>query len=166
MKRRDLTAREPRRDRLIRERVHDPYMTRLKLSEPTVCRQCGAVYRSGRWRWGPAPEDANADLCQACRRINDKFPAGELTLGGRFAREHRSEILRLARNEEKLEKGAHPLHRIMDIRKGPDAIVITCTDIHLPRRIGDALHRAYEGTLDYRYEKETYFIRVKWRRDG
>ena len=28
--------RAPRRDRLIQERVHDPYKTRLKLPEPTV----------------------------------------------------------------------------------------------------------------------------------
>jgi hypothetical protein len=44
--------------------------------------------------------------------------------------------------------------------------VITTTDIHLPRRIGEALHRAYEGDLDFHYEEEAYSIRVTWRREA
>jgi hypothetical protein len=76
-----------RRDRLIRERVHDPYKTRLKLLEPTVCPQCGAAWQSGRWQWVETrPDDANEELCQACHRINDKYPAGELTLSGKRSR--------------------------------------------------------------------------------
>ena len=41
MKERNLSRRAARGDRLIREHVHDPYKTRLKLTEPTVCPQCG-----------------------------------------------------------------------------------------------------------------------------
>ena len=40
------------------------------------------------------------------------------------------------------------------------------TDIHLPRRIGEALHHAHRGELDFHYDKEAYAIRVSWRRDG
>jgi hypothetical protein len=32
-----------RGDRLIRERIHDPYKMRLKLPDPTLCPDCGAV---------------------------------------------------------------------------------------------------------------------------
>ena len=39
-----------RRDRLPLETVMDSYKARGKLSEPTVCPECGAVFRSGRWR--------------------------------------------------------------------------------------------------------------------
>jgi hypothetical protein len=150
---------------LIRERVHDPYKTRLKLSDPTICRQCGAVYGGDRWHWGPAPEDANQGLCHACLRINDKIPAGELNLKGRFIGRHKTEILQLIRHQEELEKGEHPLHRIMVIDVGADKGLVTTTDIHLPRRLGEALHNAYEGELDYHYDKGEYFIRVHWRRD-
>jgi RecG-like helicase len=64
-----------------------------------------------------------------------------------------------------LEKAEHPLHRIMDIQETNDGFVVTTTDIHLPRRIGEALHRAYHGTLDFHYDDEAYLLRVNWTRD-
>ena len=54
----------------------------------------------------------------------------------------------------------------MAIEEQGDAIVVRTTDIHLPRRIGEALQHAYHGELDFRYEEETYFLRVHWTRDG
>jgi hypothetical protein len=166
MKEHDVARRQPRRDRLIRERVHDPYKARGKLPDPAVCPQCGAVYETARWHWGPRPEGAAEHLCQACHRTNDKYPAGELTIAGGFVAAHRDEILNLARNQEALEKGEHPLHRIMDIEEAPDGFLIRTTDIHLPRRIGEALFRAFEGDLDFHYEEEEYFIRVRWTREA
>lgn len=166
MKEKDVARRQPRRDRMIRERVHDPYKTRLKLPDPTVCPECGAVYQEARWQWAKiVPPDANEEMCQACHRIRDKYPAGTLTLSGGFVDGHREELLHLARNQESLEKGEHPLHRIMDIEEEPGRIVVTTTDIHLPRRIGEAVHKAFEGDLDFRYEEEAYFLRVNWSRE-
>jgi hypothetical protein len=165
MKGRNVGGRPQRRDRLIRERVHDPYKTRLKLPDPTVCPQCGAVYHDGRWRWDLAPAAAHQEPCQACHRINDAYPAGVVTLGGGYVNRHKAEILQLARNAEEQEKAAHPLHRIMNIEEGQGSIVINTTDIHLPRRIGEALRAAYEGDLDFHYEKESHFLRVNWKRD-
>ncbi len=86
MKEIELSRRQRRGDRLIRERVHDPYKTRLKLPEPTVCPQCGAVFHKGRWTWDDRPPEAKEEFCQACRRINGKYPAGILTLSGGFKR--------------------------------------------------------------------------------
>jgi hypothetical protein len=166
MKQHDVPRREPRRDRLIREHVHDPYKTRLKLPEPTVCPRCGAVFHEGRWRWAPRPAEAHEQLCQACHRINDGYPAGEVTIAGAFARAHRDEILHLARHQEEQEKAEHPLHRIMGIEDTDDGVVVRTTDIHLPRRIGEALRHAYHGELTFHYDEESYAIRVHWTRDG
>lgn len=158
-------VREKRGDRLIRERVHDPYKTRLKLTEPTVCPQCGAVFHKGRWTWDARLPDAKEELCQACHRINDKYPAGVLTLGGGFLKGHRTEILNVVHNTETEEKAEHPLHRIMTTEQRDNEIEVTTTDIHLPRRIGQALFDAYEGDFDFHFDKEGYFIRVNWSRD-
>ncbi len=155
-----------RQDRLIRERVHDPYQTRSKLPEPTLCPQCGAVFHEGRWTWARPPKEAHEHLCPACRRSNEKYPAGTLTISGNFVKEHKDEIIGLVRNQEELEKGEHPMHRIMAIEEQEDGLVVPTTDIHLPRRVGEALHRAYEGELDFHYDEESYLIRVKWRRDA
>ena len=55
--------------------------------------------------------------------------------------------------------------RISGLVAPGEEIVINTTDIHLPRRIGEALHSAYEGELDYHYDEEAYLIRVSWKRD-
>lgn len=155
----------PRRDRLIREHVHDPYKTRLKLADPTVCPRCGAVYHAGRWHWGERPAGAGEELCQACRRIEDDCPAGVVTIEGSFVAGHPGEIRHLIQHQNQLEKAEHPLHRVMTLEEKDGALIVTTTDIHLPRRIGEALYNAFRGDLDFHYAEEEYFLRVHWRRD-
>lgn len=155
-----------RKDRLIHEHVHDPYKTKRKLPEPSVCPVCNAVFVDGRWQWAESwPADAHKETCQACHRTNDGYPAGVLTLTGAFVQAHKSEILSLARNHEKQENSEHPLHRIMATEEHPDSIVIKTTDIHLPQRIGEALRHAYSGALDMHYDEEGYLARVSWNRE-
>jgi hypothetical protein len=166
MKERDVSRRTPRQDRLLREHIHDPYKLRLKLPDPSRCPQCGVVYHEGRWAWSKVPVfDAHEELCQACHRINDKYPAGELFLHGSFVRLHREEIANLAHNIERAENTEHPLHRIMDIRDHNGGTLITTTDIHMPRAIGHALRSAWEGDLTVRYDEEGHFVRIEWRRE-
>jgi hypothetical protein len=110
------------------------------------------------------PANADEQRCQTCRRINDRYPAGEIDLLGDFVASHKEEIIHLARHQEEIEKAEHPLHRIMSIEHRQDHVVITTTDIHLPRRISQALHSAYKGSLDVHYDEEGYFIRVRWSR--
>ena len=57
-----------------------------------------------------------------------------------------------------------PKSRIMGIEEREDTIVVKTTDIHLPRAIGEALHRAYVGELDYHYNEEEYSLDVSWKR--
>lgn len=160
------TPGQRRQDRLIHEWVHDPYKSKRKLPDPTVCPQCGAVFHEGRWTWLTPPKEAHEELCPACQRVRDKYPAGFLSLHGGFLDQHEQEIINLARNEERAETAEHPLHRIMQIEKQVDGILITTTDIHLPRRIGEALHRAYQGELDFHYIEEGSSLHVHWQREG
>lgn len=142
-------------------------MTRNKPADPSVCPECGVIFEEGRWKWPalPVPSSAERELCPACRRIRDEYPAGTVTLEGGFVAAHRDEIVRLARHQEKLENGEHPLHRIMAIRHEDGGTVVTTTDIHLPRRIGEAVQNAYRGELDFHYVEEDYHLRVRWQRD-
>jgi hypothetical protein len=153
-----------RRDRLLREHIHDTYKMRSKLPEPTACGECGAVFRKGRWEWSSPPPDAHTTLCPACHRVRDKCPAGYLTLSGAFLRDHRDDILHLARNVETREKTAHPLRRVMEIEDADTRTVITTTDMGLARDIGEAIHSAYKGELDYQYTDEANILEVKWSR--
>lgn len=156
--------RPQRRDRLIREREHDPYKAREKHPEPTVCPDCEAVYRDGRWQWVEGPFGIPSTVCPACQRIRDDYPAGYVTLKGEFLAEHREEILSLARNLEEREKVDHPLKRIMAIREEEDGLVVTTTDMHLARLVGESIYRAYQGEIDYQYSKEGNVLRVVWNR--
>jgi hypothetical protein len=154
---------ESRKDRLIHERIHDPYQTNGKPAASSVCPVCSAVFKDGRWQWlNSWPADSPREICQACRRIRDNYPAGLVTMRGDFVKTHKQELLNLTRQHEQGERAMHPLHRIISIKERPDALVVATTDIHLPKRLGQALHRAYKGALDLHYDKESCFVRVNW----
>jgi NMD protein affecting ribosome stability and mRNA decay len=157
-------ATQPRTDRMHRSEEKDPYATPLKLPDPTACPTCGALYRKGRWIWGAAPADANRAACPACRRIADGYPAGIVRLSGSFAKSHAEEITGLVRHVEEREKKEHALKRIMAVEREGDAIVVTTTDEHLARGIGEAVEHAYKGTLDYKFSEAENVLRVEWKR--
>lgn len=154
-----------RRDRIIQEARHDTYKAKGKLRESTLCPQCGAIFHKGRWTWATKPPKVHEVLCPACERINDRYPAGWVTLKGAFLVQHREELLGLARNAEKLEKAEHPLSRIIEIEEVGNEFVISTTDTHLPQRIGEALRNAYEGRMTLHYAKGDQHIRVTWERE-
>jgi hypothetical protein len=153
----------PRKDRLLHERRHDPYQQAGKPPEPVVCPICNAVFLDGRWQWRESwPLNSRPEICQACHRIRDNFPAGIVTLSGDFVRTHRQEVVNLARRHEREERARHPLHRIISIEELTDKIIVATTDIHLPKRIGRAMQRAGKGRLDLLYNPESCFVRVNW----
>ncbi len=153
-----------RLDRSIEQTQHDPYRLRTKLPEPSVCPQCGLVYHGGRWQEMARPQPAAEHVCPACRRIHDRMPAGYVTLEGNFLSEHRDDILHITRNTETRERSGHPLQRIMDVEVSAGRIQVTTTDLHLARRIGEAVHNAFEGNLDVKYSPDEYVVRVHWTR--
>jgi len=171
MKQHDLPPSGAPRERRIAghaqdDHIIDTYKLRKKLPDATRCPSCGAIYHEGRWQWphaGLAPP-THDELCTACHRVHDKYPAGILTMKGAVVRSHRADVLGLARNAEQAEKSEHCQNRIMAIEEpADDEVVITTTDIHLPRRIGEAMQRAFHGDLRMHYDEENYFVRVEWR---
>ena len=165
-----MKRREPRQrqryhlDRQLAPAGRDPYQASRKPAGPAVCPECGAVFQRGRWRWGARPAQARSQICPACLRLRERQPAGFVTLSGDYLASHRREILALLRDEEARERPDHPLQRIMGIRERGGGIEVTTTDVHLARRMGDALRRAHHGELSVKYAPGEHLVRVRWAR--
>jgi NMD protein affecting ribosome stability and mRNA decay len=164
-RRNQLPTRIVLRDRrLDRRHEDDHHRASGKPPEPTECPKCHASFVGGRWTWEKAPADSFEHICPACRRIEDKFPAGYVMIKGEFFPEHRDDILHLIRNHEKKEMAARPLQRIMAIEDTREGTEVTTTDSHLARGIAEALHDAYKGELKLRYSRDENLVRASWKR--
>lgn len=156
-----------RRDQLRLEREHDAYKSPHKPAEPAFCPECGAVFHKGRWQWGERQAQANEVICPACQRIRDYFPAGFVFIHGAFFAAHREEILNLIQHHAEKAETEHPQERLMAVQEGvgDEDLLVTTTGIHLARDLGDALHRAYHGELEFHYNAADNLLRVHWRRE-
>lgn len=150
--------------RVLDDPRHDPYEARGKYGEGTGCTVCGAAYRNGRWQWARTEGASRHATCPACRRTQDRMPAGRVVLDGPYVAAHRAELVRLVRNQAEQEQVEHPMHRVMTLDEQADRVEVGTTDIHLPRRIGESLRRAHDGELAIAFGKDAYEIRVHWRR--
>jgi len=156
-----------RLDKNIKQKEHDPYNEGRKYSEGTYCPACRALYQGGRWRWsGTKKVTGDPCLCSACRRIRDRFPAGEVYLSGRYLNDHRLEILNLVENIIKQEKDRSPLRRVIDFTEDNQEVCVSLTDNHLAMHIGEAVYKAYNGELEVKFSEEEKFVRLFWHRDA
>lgn len=155
---------EPRRNRRLEDRNSESYRMRRKPSAPNWCPECGAVFQDGRWQWTERASNAREERCPACLRVQDGIPAGFLRLEGEFFSGHTDEILSCVRNEADKVKAGHALQRIMGIARNPEYTLITTTDAHLARGLGETLRHAYKGDLELQYVQRENLVRVTWRR--
>lgn len=151
-----------RQEEMYRLRNEDSYRQSRK-PVSARCPKCGASFHAGRWTWEAVP-DTEEQLCPACHRIRDDQPAGEVLVQGEFGERHCDELLHLVRNIEAREKAAHPLERLMGLAPVDDGMLISTTGVHLARCIGQALHAAYKGTVEYRYRDADEQLFVTWSR--
>ncbi len=144
----------------------NPYYEGKKYKEPTFCTNCGLVYKEGRWVNDDIPEDnLNEALCPACRRKRDKNPEGLIYLSGDYLREHKEEIIAIARNNEAQARSNRPLQQIMWANCESNTLEIATTNEHLARRIGKAIKRAHDGELEIKSANNERLVRVYWARE-
>ena len=156
-----------RLDRFIQPKSHDPYDEGRKYSEGRYCPRCRALYSQGRWRLpGNGTKRGEPQLCSACRRIRDRFPAGEIRVSGRYLDSHHREIVNLIRNVIREEERRSPLKKVIDFSNQGGGLRVSLTDDHLARRIGKAIRRAHDGDLSVRYSSGERFVRLHWHRDA
>ena len=157
------------------DRETDPYIPRKSASAVGICPRCRAIYRNKRWvidekeyatrtRKGAAGTVAWA-RCPACRKIEDGFPSGVVTLSGGYLRDHRDEIVNLIRNEEKRAMGFNPLERIIHMEDRGETLEIATTNEKLAQRIGREVRKACQGTVEYKRSEDAKLLRVSWARE-
>lgn len=146
-------------------------------SEPRVCVACGAVYIRRRWvtaevagRQGvPLQVGAGAATpvrCPACRIIAHGSPAGMLVVDGQFPDTHAQDVQTLIDAEAARAAEDNPLGRIIERRRDAEGrLIVTTTTEHLAQRLGQALEKAFTGSVRYDFSHENKFARVYWHRD-
>lgn len=149
----------------------DSYLLKIGPKDLAVCRGCSAVYHSKRWRLATDEELKGKKslvkvFCPACQKIKDNFPGGYVTISGEFLKEHKEEILNLVKNKEQRAMYLNPLERIMAIKQGKNKIEITTTTEKFAQRLGQILHKAFRGEVEYKWSDDTKVARVNWSRQG
>lgn len=154
------------------DRETDSYIPRKSAPAVGACPKCHAIRRGKRWYMDEGefavlarkPGGAVLGRCPACRKIADGFPSGVVLLRGGYLREHRDEILKLVRNEEKRAVGINPLERIISVSEREGRMEITTTDEKLAQRIGREVRKACGGIVSYKWSEDSKLLRVTWAR--
>ncbi len=147
----------------------DPYLTQRPPQEGARCRQCGAVYQRKRWRLAPLAVlpargrgGAPLVLCPACRKTQDHYPNGVVTVHWPKNPAVREEMLHLIRHQEQQGRRINPLERILSLDATADTLTVMTTNERLAGRIGRALERAFHGKTVYQWSRENKLVRVEW----
>lgn len=153
------------------ENYGDPYIVQAGSEETMVCSECHAVYSGQRWYLKSQVDpdklrnqSVHFTICPACRKIRDRSPGGIVHLSGDFLKEHKEDILNLIHNENERAMTINPLERVMDIVANDGALDVLTTNEKLAQRIGKAIHRACDGTVDYKWSEDNKLVRVNWQR--
>lgn len=158
------TFRAGRNEQRMEPLHEDSYREGLKPADPARCPRCGAVCMRGRWAWREAPPDAVSHKCPACRRIEDDFPGGYVTLKGPFLAAHRDDILNLVAARAQRAREEHPMQRLIGVHDVSGGVLVTTTDARLARGIAVAVHEAFKGRLDLAFSRDENLIRATWSR--
>ena len=152
-------------------RAEDPYLP-TEGQEAAVCTQCHALYQGKRWFFDhqmherlAGTEKAREVVCPTCRKINNHYPEGILTLSGEFFAQHKEEIVKLLEKEASRVGARSVMDRIIRMApEGDDKLVVETTTDKLVQHLGRAVYKAYKGDLNFRWGEMDRFVRVYWSR--
>jgi len=164
-----------------KELVDDPYSMKQAPKGLLECPECHAQYYRKRWSFpetfsspprkptGAGPKKPTKEIlvpqsyqCPACRKIQDGYAEGFLTIHWPNWGAHKAEVLGLVHNEEHQAARNNPLERVMTIRTRPDGADIETTTEHFAQRLGKHLDRAFKGSITYRWSHKDKCGRVTW----
>jgi hypothetical protein len=152
-------------------KVEDPYQL-AEGQEAAICTQCHALYQGKRWFFDEklyehlaGTRRVREGVCPTCRKVNDDYSEGFLTLSGEFFVQHQEEIVKLLEKEAARVGARSVMDRI--IRMTPEEaghLVVETTTDKLAQRLGHAVYKAYKGDLNFRWGEMDRFVRVYWNR--
>jgi|GEM_PF-6627594 hypothetical protein len=92
-------------------------------------------------------------------------PAAYVTIKGKFALRHRSELQTFVR-QMLPHAGAEPSqHQIIAIQEKPRKLLISTGSVHMAHKIAEALEEKFQGKLRHGFCKADRLLKIRWRRD-
>jgi len=126
-----------------------------------VCKVCHAVCPEKHWHYDENLYEAYHEakgvenvLCEGCHRIKMKDYSGTVYIEGNILKQNKDELIRVMRNEEKIDLRTHYLSRIFDIIDEKDRLVVHTLNQRLALNIGMQLKKTYKGKLHILREGE------------
>jgi hypothetical protein len=151
-------------------RTEDPYEPE-EGQEASLCDTCRAIYQKKRWFYDATLADKLAGTgmksvtCPTCRRINEHYPEGVLTLSGEFLYDHKEEIVARLKKEAERVSGRSVADRIMSLKEeAQDRLVVETTTEKMAQHLGRAVYKAYKGELHFKWGEMDKLVRVFWSR--
>lgn len=156
------------------EPAADPYLEQLPPRTTARCTRCGALYRNKRWELPQPAAKRPAGgqpallpvLCPACRKAQDHYANGVVTIRWPKDDATRRTILNLIKNQEAWGRQINPLERVVSIEADKDVVTVLTTNERLAQRIGRAMERAFHGKATFHWSREDKLLRVEWAREA
>ena len=151
----------------------DPFSFEKSLKDRSLCKKCHNFFLNNRWENDPGLYRRLRDegeihwiLCPSCRKAQEGYAEGVLTLRGNYLWNHEQEIRRLLKNEEDRCFGRNPLERVVSVLREQDRLVLETTGQKLAEHLGKALQRAHQGDFTIQWSGCPEICRVSWEREG
>jgi hypothetical protein len=127
---------------------------RGRLSEPSVCERCGALFSGRVWR-KPATGSpallarAHWTRCPACVQTSRDEYLGRILLRGRYLETHVGELTARIRNVVAHASAIQPERRMVSFAAQGPALEVLTTSQKLAHRIAHELKKAFGGRTTY-----------------
>ena len=143
---------------------------KVRLTDPTVCERCGAVYTRRTWRRDHKVTDALLRgaawaVCPACALASREEYFGRVVLRGAYAAAHEADIRRRILNVAERAQFTQPERRVVSVDHAGDVLEVLTTSQKLAHRIARELKKAFGGRTSYAWSDRDGSLNAIWQRD-
>lgn len=133
-----------------------------RLSEPSACERCGAIFARRRWRREPRATHTllarvSWTVCPACEQVRKQEYFGRVLIRG-TPPEGEIALRRRIRNIVRYAQFTQPARRIVSIEREGDVLEVLTTSQKLAHRIVHELKKVFRGRASYRWADDRSLI--------